>query len=85
MAILFYEPKAPYYEFSNFYKSKFILDDEQWDTVEHYFQANKFIHNDEYYNIIKSANTPGKAFMLAQQKKKGGYAAKWSLNRDRLK
>lgn len=41
----------------------------------------KFIHNDEYYNIIHSANTANKAFILAKQKKKGGYQTKWTVNK----
>ncbi len=36
MSILFYEPKDPYYEFSNFYKSKIILDGHEWQTSEIY-------------------------------------------------
>lgn len=81
LPILFYSPKAPYYEFSNFYESKFTLDGEQWSTSEHYFQASKFDHNKEYVDIIRRANTPYKAFILAQQKKKGGYASKWTLDK----
>lgn len=70
MTILFYGLKSSYYEFSNFYKSKFNLDGEEWMNVEHYFQAHKFVENNEYYNIIRDTNTPNKAFILAKQKKK---------------
>jgi hypothetical protein len=33
--------------------------------------------NAEYRELIQQADTPNKAFILAQQKKKGGYASKW--------
>ncbi len=43
MAIEFYrERDAPYGCFSNFSKHSFILGDKTWQTVEHYFQAQKF-------------------------------------------
>ena len=41
--ILFYSSRVGFAEFSNFYKAKFILDDLVWDTVEHYYQAQKFL------------------------------------------
>lgn len=80
--IRFYDKKDPYYEFSNFYdKAPFELDGVIWSTTEHYFQAQKF-DNKEYRELIRKANTPNKAFILAQQKKKGGYAAAWTLNKE---
>ncbi len=43
MAIEFYrERDAPYGCFSNFSKHSFTLDGKPWQTVEHYFQAQKF-------------------------------------------
>lgn len=85
--VRFYEPKAPFYEFSNFYdKSKFVLDGEEWATTEQYFQCQKFMVEGsrdhlEYMNIIKQADTPMKIFLLARQKKQGGYGAKWVVNK----
>jgi predicted NAD-dependent protein-ADP-ribosyltransferase YbiA (DUF1768 family) len=82
-SICFYEVKKPFYEFSNFYVAPFHLDGKTWNTVEHYFQASKFTEtqtNMEYSDIIRSCNTPGKCFILARQKKKGGYAGKWTVN-----
>lgn len=85
--IPFYEKKAPYFEFSNFYIKEFELDNEKWLSVEHYFQAQKFYIPDskdhiEYMNIIKLANTPMKTKILGSQKKSGGYASKWVVNKD---
>lgn len=43
MAIEFYrERDAPYGCFSNFSKHSFTLSGQPWQTVEHYFQAQKF-------------------------------------------
>lgn len=79
--IRFYEKKDPYYEFSNFYeKAPFTIDGKTWPTTEHYFQAAKF-DNPEYVELIRTASTPNKAFILGGQKKKGGYAGKWPLNK----
>lgn len=85
--ILFYEPNKPYYEFSNFANYSITIDNVTWRTVEQYFQAQKFYKPEsarhmEYYNIIHSADAPTKVFMLGRQKKKGGYAAKWCVNKN---
>lgn len=85
-AILFYEPRDPYYEFSNFYKPKvLVIDGQDWPTTEHYFQGQKFAgqgHDAQaYIELIRQADTPNKAFILSQQKKKGGYAGKWLVNK----
>lgn len=84
--VMFYEPKDPYYEFSNFYKHKLNINGVEWSCVEHYFQAEKFHIPDsprhmEYYNIIRLADSPTKIFMLGRQKKKGLNASKWVVNK----
>jgi len=84
----FYDKGAPYYQFSNFYPETFTdpLTGKVWSTSEHYFQAQKYCHPGStpadlaYAELIRSANTPNKSFILARQKKKGGYASKWSMN-----
>lgn len=79
--IRFYDPKAPYYEFSNFYKCKnLIIDNKHWITTEQYFQAQKFTGT-PYFDIIHQADSPMKAFALARQKKLAGYQAKWVVNK----
>jgi N-glycosidase YbiA len=77
--IRFYDPKAEYFEFSNFYKHKtpLVIDGEKYKTTEHYFQAQKYDNdmadNREYAKLIKSQNTAGQAKMLANPIKK----ARW--------
>lgn len=64
----FYDPKKKYGEFSNFYKSLIKIDNKKFDTVEHYFQWNKF--TDPWYKEqIYKQNTPGKVKYLSSQQK----------------
>ena len=82
--ILFYEPKEPYYEFSNFYKTSIEYNGKIYPSSEHLYQAMKFMKdpNDkksmEYADIIRQQSTANKAFILAGQKTGGGY--KWRLD-----
>ncbi len=60
-----FSSKTPsYQEFSNFYKSKFLLDGKEWPSVEHYFQAQKFESNPNYQETIRSAKEASKAKTL---------------------
>jgi ribA/ribD-fused uncharacterized protein len=89
MSIEFYEKTAPYYEFSNFYmspKMNIQIDGKSWISTEQYFQAAKFYMPEserhmEYFNIIQSTDSPMKCMYVARQKKKGGYAGKWVVNK----
>jgi predicted NAD-dependent protein-ADP-ribosyltransferase YbiA (DUF1768 family) len=86
-AIQFYDAKKEYGFLSNFYgkrESKLFsleIGGLQWDSVEHYFQASKFMGlsnyaneaSREYANLIRSASTPNIAKVLANQKIGGGY------------
>lgn len=91
-SIKFYEPNEPFYEFSNFFgkngkkKYQFEIDGYNYMNVEQYFQAQKFMMPESsdhmaYVNIICSADSPSKIFMLGQQKCKYGYASKWVINK----
>jgi predicted NAD-dependent protein-ADP-ribosyltransferase YbiA (DUF1768 family) len=43
--VTFYEPKQPFYEFSNYYednKQKLVIDGLSWRNTEQYFQAMKY-------------------------------------------
>ena len=92
--IRFYEPKQPYYEFSNFYGTKdnkkyqLLIDGQNWHSTEHYYQANKFLGKDatpesiQYAQLIAITDTPNKAYVLARQKKLGGYATNWKHSKE---
>jgi N-glycosidase YbiA len=87
--IRFYDPKAEYFEFSNFYKHKkpIVIDGEHYKTTEHYFQAQKYADdigkNLEYMKLIKDQNTGGQAKMLANPIKKARWA--WELKLKELR
>jgi N-glycosidase YbiA len=67
--ILFYGNNNKYGEFSNFYPCEITIDDISYPTTEHYFQAMKYIDNDEYFEKIRSASTPGKAAIMGRNRK----------------
>lgn len=77
--ILFFDPLI--YRgnfFSNFSNHSIIYNKLKYPTVEHLFQALKFLGPDstsvdhEYAEIIRAQNTPNKAKRLARQKGVGG-------------
>lgn len=57
-----------YNEFSNFYESPFILNEIEWPTVEHYFQAQKFPTDPKFQEVIRKALTPAAAKKLGKTK-----------------
>lgn len=83
--INFYSEKDKWGEFSNFYPYKI---DKIKTTIEHKFQAEKFrgpiasAKSLEYSKLIEGVNTPGKSKMLANQKRKGGYASTWVYSKE---
>eukprot|EP01015_Nassula_variabilis_P030467 TRINITY_DN669_c0_g1_i12.p3 TRINITY_DN669_c0_g1~~TRINITY_DN669_c0_g1_i12.p3 ORF type:complete len:118 (-),score=26.32 TRINITY_DN669_c0_g1_i12:4-357(-) len=72
--IEFYGIKNDYGEFSNFYPSPMTLDDKEWPTAEHYFQAMKFVGT-QYEELVRQASTPG------ESKRLGGKRS-WPLRQD---
>ena len=71
-SIFFSSKSKSYSEFSNFYEAPFVLDNIEWKTVEHYFQAQKF-EDKTYQYYIRMASTPNKAKLLGNQKKHFRY------------
>ena len=57
----------PEYSLSSFSAYSFLLDDAQWPTVEHYFQAMRFTKN-SYRELIRNAETPLEAQKIAKWK-----------------
>lgn len=90
--IFFYDPKNTYGEFSNFYSKnqnktfRLVIDNIEWKSTEHYFQAQKFLgpssteKSREYAELIKNAKTPSISKILAAQKTGGGYRWRTNLN-----
>lgn len=57
MTIYFYGKKEqPYGCFSNFSDHGFYLDGDYWHTVEHYFQGQKFLNEDQRKRIARNTN-----------------------------
>ncbi|CAF1157376.1 unnamed protein product [Adineta steineri] len=59
---IFLEKYELYREFSNFYPAPIQLDGYTWPTVEHYFQAQKFVSNEMHFKNILGLATPREAF-----------------------
>ena len=68
MPIEFYrERDLPYGCFSNFSKHNFVIDGKPWQTVEHYFQAQKFADT-AYEELIRLAPDPMTAKKLGNER-----------------
>ncbi len=85
-SILFYGEKDPYYQFSNFYLAEIIVEGIKYLSTEYYYQAQKFmgpsasVADLAYAEKIRSVNTSNKAYYLAKQIARGGYAAHWYVS-----
>jgi N-glycosidase YbiA len=66
--IYFYKVNQPYGYFSNFSPHPIDLDDQHWPTVEHYYQAQKFVGSSCEYLIprIRSAPNPETAAVIGR-------------------
>lgn len=56
-AIRFYSTQDAYGEFSNFAAAPVLLDGRVWPTVEHWFQAQKFL-DPEHQEAIRNTKSP---------------------------
>ena len=59
--VKFYNREDPYYEFTNFYEVSVKIDDRDWLTTEHYFQAQKFVGT-PLVETIRILSRPREAF-----------------------
>lgn len=66
--ISFYTVDDEYGDFCNFSRHGVVMDEEYWPTVEHYFQAQKFLET-EYRQRIRAARTPKEAKNLGMTRK----------------
>jgi hypothetical protein len=58
-----------YFFLSNFYYSPMEIDGQEWQTVEHYFQAKKFSENPKYKEKIRTTDKPSEAKRLGSTRK----------------
>ena len=65
--IYFYTKNDPFYELSNFAPFGFECDGVYWPTVEHFFQAQKFLDAEHRERIRRAAN-PRDARALGQSR-----------------
>ena len=63
--IHFYNKFEDYYEFTNFYPAKILVDEQMWNTSEHYFQAQKFIGT-PFEEMIRLSTSPREVFELSR-------------------
>lgn len=70
MTIYFYKVNEPYGCFANFSPHSICMQGEDWQTVEHYYQAQKFIgtKDEEVSLIIQAAPTPEEAAALGRDR-----------------
>ncbi|MEW6601603.1 MAG: NADAR family protein [Nitrospirota bacterium] len=68
MTIYFFGPESEYGYLSNFSDHGIEMDGRYWRTVEHYYQAQKFIAGN-IQEGIRSAKGPDKAKMIARNYK----------------
>ena len=66
MEIEFSSKSQQYSEFSNFHSAPFTLEGALWPTVEHYFQAQKFIGDPQLQERVRLAPTPASAKKLGR-------------------
>jgi N-glycosidase YbiA len=60
--------KSPKYRsFSNFSKHPIVVDEAEWPTVEHYYQAQKFFAT-ERIELIRITSSPAEARKLGREK-----------------
>lgn len=87
--IRFYDQNSKYAEFSNFYvhKKPLVIDNEEYKSVEHYFQAQKYANdkadNLVFKELIRTQTTPGKAKVLANPIKYTRY--EWEVKLKKLR
>lgn len=60
-SILIYDPVGEFAELSNYSAHSIIVDGEEFQTVEHFFQASKFSDSTELRESVKASKTPQEA------------------------
>jgi ribA/ribD-fused uncharacterized protein len=70
MTIYFYKVEDPYGCFSNFSPHSIQIEGLEWQTVEHYYQAQKFVgsENEKLIPAIRNAHTPREAATIGRDR-----------------
>ena len=70
MTIYFYKVSDPYGCFSNFSPHAIYIADQTWETVEHYYQSQKFVGTEHEALIatIRAVKTPEEAAALGRDR-----------------
>lgn len=70
MTIYFYQVSDPYGCFSNFSVHPIQVDGLYWQTVEHYYQAQKFVgsENEPLIQVIRGVQTPMEAAQIGRDR-----------------
>jgi ribA/ribD-fused uncharacterized protein len=70
MTIYFYKVSDPYGCFSNFSLHPIEVEASYWQTVEHYYQAQKFVgtENEGLSQVIRDAKTPMEAAQIGRDR-----------------
>ena len=70
MTIYFYKVSEPYGCFSNFSLHPIEVEGSYWQTVEHYYQAQKFVgtENEGLSQVIRDAKTPMEAAQIGRDR-----------------
>jgi hypothetical protein len=70
MTIYFYKLSDPYGCFSNFSPHPIQVEGSYWQTVEHYYQAQKFVgtENERLIAVIRQTQTPMEAATLGRDR-----------------
>ncbi len=70
MTIYFYKLNEPYGCFSNFSPHSIEIEGLVWSTVEHYYQAQKFVGTEDegLMTLIRNAKTPTEAAALGRDR-----------------
>jgi N-glycosidase YbiA len=79
--IYFYSPRGKFGYLANISRHQFLIAGVRWKTVEHYYQAQKFIGCPIIFNLIRWAKTPMEAKRIAQLRKKA-RSTNWSSKKN---
>lgn len=76
---------GPFGFLSNFYEATFEIEGKEWKSTEHFFQAQKFASDLEYFETIRDAPTPTAAKALGSVRRPGFNPSWNSVSEDVMK